>query len=406
MCVGYFLVLLDVSALNVALPSLPASEGLLPWVITAYAIPLAALLLAAGAIGDRFGHRRVVQTGLVGFGVGSVLCGVAPSGAALVGSRVVQGIGAALLLPGTLAVIARTYDGPARARAIAMWAAIGGAALPAGPLVGGVLVSALGWRAVFWLNVPVIAAALVLVPRVVPGDGGDPQQRIDLWGSAVVAVALGAAATGHPVGGLVAAAAVVALIVKPMPSLHVLTAPIPAASVAAGFVMNAGSQGILFLVTLLLQVHDGHSPVVAGLMMFPAFAMLVVVPPACGRLLQRYGAVHVAMAGLAVVAAGLGWLSLGAPLLGPLLLWGIGLGILTPAVVSGALQGVPRERAGLASAASNAARQAGNALGVPFCSSIAGSPVVAAGVHRAAATVAVACVVTAAGLGVVRRRQA
>jgi MFS transporter, DHA2 family, methylenomycin A resistance protein len=167
MCVGYFLVLLDVTIVNVALPSIASGLGAtvrgLQWVVDAYAITLAALMLGGGTIGDLRGHKRIVLAGLALFGLASLGCGLARSTGVLVAFRALQGVGAALMLPGTLAVISNTYPGEReRARAIGLWAGIGSAALPAGPLLGGVLTQTIGWRAVFLLNVPIVMAALVV----------------------------------------------------------------------------------------------------------------------------------------------------------------------------------------------------------------------------------------------------
>jgi MFS family permease len=188
LCAGYFLVLLDVTVVNVALPQigsdLHAGGTGTAWVVDAYAVPLAALLLASGAIGDRLGHRPVVIAGFAAFGAASVACALAPTIAVLVAARAVQGVGAALMLPGTLVLLVETApDAEARARLVGVWAAIGGAALPAGPVLGGLLVQSAGWRAVFWLSVPVIALALVPVVRL-PGAGTARRGDGDVDGTA------------------------------------------------------------------------------------------------------------------------------------------------------------------------------------------------------------------------------
>ena len=162
MCAGYFLVLLDVTIVNVAVPkigtALHANVSELQWVVDGYALALASLMLAAGTLGDRHGHKRIVLAGLALFGAASAACGAAPSAGTLVAARAAQGVGASLMLPGTLAVITNAYpDVRRRARAIGTWAAIGSIALPAGPLLGGALIDAVGWRAIFFLNLPVCA---------------------------------------------------------------------------------------------------------------------------------------------------------------------------------------------------------------------------------------------------------
>lgn len=207
MCVGYFLVLLDVTIVNVALPQIGLGTGAgvagLQWVVDGYAVALASLLLAGGAVGDVHGHRRVVFTGLVVFGTGSLGCALAPGVGVLVSARVVQGVGAALLLPGSLAIIAGTFpDRHDQARAIGIWAAVGSAALPAGPLLGGLLVQTVGWRGVFFINVPIVVVAVVVAARVVREDREQPDRRIDwrgvsLGGLFLVAVTFAAIQAGH-----------------------------------------------------------------------------------------------------------------------------------------------------------------------------------------------------------------
>jgi hypothetical protein len=257
MCVGYFLVLLDVTAVNVALPSiahdLDASARSLRAVVIGYTIALATLLLPAGTHGDRIGHRPVVLAGLATVGFASLGCGLAPTTDVLVTARIVQGAGAAILLPGTLAIIADTHPGATeRARAIALWAAIGSVALPAGPMVGGLLVELFGWRAVFWINVPVVLVASLVVARVAPKGT-------------------------HATVGAVSARSAFALFRTP--------AFTSANSIAA--IMNFGSVALLFLTSLYLQDVQGRSAAAAGTAMVPATLPLAVVPPLAGRWLAR-----------------------------------------------------------------------------------------------------------------------
>jgi DHA2 family methylenomycin A resistance protein-like MFS transporter len=188
MCVGYFLVLLDVTIVNVGLPrigsGLRAGVSDLQWVVDGYALALAALMLAGGAVGDLRGHKRIVMSGLVVFGAGSLACGLAPTVAVLVAARAVQGLGAAMLLPGTLATISHAFpQGPEQTRAIGVWAGIGSLALPAGPLVGGPLISGLGWRAIFLVNVPIVVASFCAAAWIVR-ESVDPQARsLDVCGA-------------------------------------------------------------------------------------------------------------------------------------------------------------------------------------------------------------------------------
>jgi MFS transporter, DHA2 family, methylenomycin A resistance protein len=401
MCAGYFLVLLDVTIVNVALPSIRAGLGAgvsgLQWVVDAYAIALAGLMLAAGTAGDIHGHRRVVLAGLAVFGAGSLGCGIAPTTAALVGARVVQGVGAALLLPGTLAVITNAFpDSGEQAKAIGVWAAIGSIALPAGPLLGGLLIEGFGWRSVFLVNVPVVAIALAASRRVVGESSGNEDRRLDRPGVALGALLLGSLTLAFIeaprdeavalVSAAVAAAALVAFVAversrrDPMLPLALFRRPAFSAANAVAATMNLVTLGMLFVITLYLQSIQGRSALEAGLALIPLFAPLSLLAPFAGRLTARVGPRLPAAAGLAVSAAGIALLSrMGAAsgygeLLPAFLLWGVGLGLLTPAVVASAMGAVPTARAGLASAVNNTARQAGGAIGIAAFGSVAGMP--------------------------------
>src|SRR3954447_16366846 len=215
MCAGLFLVQLDVSIVNVALPSIradvrPSAAGL-QWVVDGYAIALASLMLAGGTIGDLQGHRRVVLTGLALFGAASAAAGAAPTNAVLVAGPGAPGVGGALLLPGTLAIITHAFPGAGeRARAIGVWAAVAGLSLPAGPVVGGLLVAGPGWRWVFLINLPIVVAAAVLTARLVRESAEPRGRRLDVAGIALGSTAL-AAATFALIDAAPAAAAVAAL---------------------------------------------------------------------------------------------------------------------------------------------------------------------------------------------------
>lgn len=419
MCAGYFLVLLDVTVVNVALPRLGADlhvhGAALSWAVTGYAVPFAALLLAAGTAGDRYGHRRIVLAGLVLFGIGSLACALSPGLAALVASRAVQGVGAALLLPGTLAEVTTAFPGPERARAIGVWAAIGGAALPAGPVLGGLLVTAAGWRAVFWINLPVVLVAHLVALRVLPRAGGDRSRRGDPLGTA-----LGALGLALLVFGAGQALWWVALAAVPVFAVFLVTErrldrggrqPVFPVGLLAdrrfalpnlgALVMNGTCQGMLFLLALLLQDVQGRTPLGGGLAALPVFLPLAAVPPLAGRLVARFDAIRVAAVAFVLVAAGLVVLANG-PLTPALLVWGIGLGLLTPAIVTAAVTAVPADRAGLASAVNNTARQAGGALGIAVCAAAAGpatAPGFVAGFRWTSLVCAGLCVLLAGALG-------
>jgi DHA2 family methylenomycin A resistance protein-like MFS transporter len=403
MCVGYFLVLLDVTIVNVALPSIGSDLGAgvsgLQWVVDGYAIALASLMLAGGTIGDLHGHKRVVLVGLAAFGVASIGCGLAPGTATLVGFRVLQGAGAALLLPGTLAVIANAFPQKGeQARAIGIWAGIGSVALAAGPLVGGALVQGIGWRAVFIVNVPIVAVAFAVALRAVR-ESTDPQSgRLDALGVALGGLTLAAVTftfieAGHDgIGAAVVAAAAIALALlaaflateraraEPMLPLGLFRRREFSTANAVAGAMNLGTLGLLFVLMLYLQRVEGRSALEAGLVVIPLFAPLSLLAPVAGRLVARIGSRLPMAAGLMIAAVGIALLariqadSSFAALLPGLLLWGIGLGLLTPAVVAAAVGAVPGDRAGLGSAVNNTARQAGGAIGIAAFGALAGPP--------------------------------
>ncbi len=393
---------------NVALPTIASGVGAsvsgLQWVVDGYALALASLMLAGGTIGDLRGHKRVVLTGLVVFGAGSLACGLAATTAVLVAARVVQGVGAALLLPGTLAIISHAFpEGPEQARAIGLWAGIGSLALPAGPLLGGILVDALGWRAIFLVNMPIVAISFVAAAAIVRESAERDARTLDARGVALGAALLaaitfafieaGRGGAGSPAVIAAAACAVLlAALFRVVEHRRGADAMLPLGlfrrrgfSVANGTsaAMNLGTLGTLFVLTLFLQKIQGRSPIDAGVAIVPLFAPLAIIAPLAGRLVSRVGSRIPMAAGLAVAAAGLALLVAADPdtgyrtLLPAFLLWGIGLGILTPAVVAAAIAAVPAERAGLASAINNTSRQAGGAIGIAIAGAVAGAPAAA-----------------------------
>ncbi|MGC5246275.1 MFS transporter [Gordonia sp. DT219] len=398
LCLGYFLILLDVTVVNVALPQinsdLRAGASGLAWIVDGYSVPLAALLLAAGAVGDRLGHRRIVVLGMIVFGAASVACALAPTMGVLIAARAGQGAGAALMLPGTLAMLVeRTPDAAARTRLVGIWAAIGGAALPAGPVVGGVLVQTLGWRAVFWLAVPFIVLALVPVLRAPRGTSGSVSGRVDVAGAVLLVAALAGVVSAIitapddvGVAGGLAVAAVVAgtafVVVErraryPLISVSRQARSVLAQACGVAALMNLATLGGLFLLTQVFQDVHHRSPLVAGLAMLPAMAPLPLLGAPAGRLSARIGAWRTSSLGLLVGAVGFGGMAIGIVgddlwvLVVSLAVWGAGLGILTPAIVAAALQAVPGSP-GTASGASNTSRQTGGALGVAIFATVAG----------------------------------
>jgi MFS transporter, DHA2 family, methylenomycin A resistance protein len=401
-CLGYFFVLLDVTVVNVALghiaTGLHASRGALQWVVDAYALVLASAMLSAGDIADLFGQRRVFAAGLAVFAAASAACAAAPGVGVLIAARAAQGLGAAAILPTSLAIVNRTAGGEERrSHAIGVWAAVGSAALVAGPICGGALVSALGWRSVFWLNVPLCLLGTGLAASVLPPLPGSAGAKLDVrgqllataWLALLVASLIEAGRMGlgsaPVVAGLVLFALTLALFVRverrrprPMLALEYFRRPSFTAANAGAGLMNLSTLGALFAVSLFFQRVQHHSPFATGVRLIPWMAPLMLLSPLVGRLTGRIGPRAPAAAGL--ILAGLGYLALaglspGTPYLEALpglLLAGIGLAAATPALVAGATAAVESERAGMAAAVNNTSRQTGGAIGVALIGSLAG----------------------------------
>lgn len=403
MCAGMFLVLLDVSVVNVALPAMSfnlhtQADGV-QWVVDGYAVTIASFLLAGGSVGDRIGHRGVVLAGLAVFGLASAGCSLAPTIGALVAARAAQGVGAALLLPGSIAVITDAYpDRAEQARALGIWSGVSSLALPAGPLLGGALVTLGGWPLVFLINIPIVAVALVTTAWLVPGSRDRSPSRPDLFGLLGATVTLASVVffvidLGHHgvraasvVAGATAVTAGTAFVFwqrrapAPMLPISLLRFPAFAGANISALLMNLNVNGTLLVSTLFLQQIQHHSPSSAGLALLPLFIPLAVLAPITGRLTARYGPRSPMLTGGVIAAAGAVSLVLVEPggsylRLAPALLGlGLGAGLFTAAVVAAAVRAVPLERSGLASGVNNAARQTGTALGIAIFGAIAGSP--------------------------------
>ena len=377
--------LLDVTIVNVALEpiahGLGASRSELQWVVDGYALALASLMLSAGQVADAYGRRRVFGAGMAVFGVASVACALAPSAGVLIAGRVLQGIGAAALLPASLALVTAAHEDPhERARAIGIWAGLGSLGLVAGPLLGGVLSEALGWRAVFWASVPVCAAALLGL-RLVGESRAPARHRLDLAGQLAGTAWLAALVAGLIEGWWIAIAAsllaLAALIAAerraawPMLELRYFHDPaFSSANFGAGM-MNLGVLGSLFVLSLLLQGAHGLSPAAAGVRLIPLALPLALIPPFAPRLNAAVGLAGTGAGFLALALLGDG--ASYAAMVGPLLLAGVSLGFATPALVGRAVAAVPAARAGMAAAVNNTARQTGGAVGVALIGGVAGA---------------------------------
>jgi EmrB/QacA subfamily drug resistance transporter len=399
---------LDTTIVNVALPSihraLHASVSGLQWTIDAYTLVLASLLMLAGSTADRIGRRRVFQIGLVVFSLGSLLSGLAPSLGFLIAARVVQAIGGSMLNPVAMSIIRNTFEDPReRAHAIGAWGAVFGLSMALGPVVGGALVDASSWRLVFFVNVPIGLAAIVLTALYVPESRAARPRRLDPVGQLLVIVGLAAltfAIIEGPSAGWnspqtigVFALAAVSLIGLVPYELHrsdpliemrfFRSAPLSGASVIA-ILTFAAIGGFLFLNTLYLQEVRGLSPFHAGLYLLPMAAMIAIFAPISGRILGSRGArLPIAVAGVAIAVAGLMLTQISATTTFPYLvvsyvLFGIGAGLVNPPITNTAVTGMPAAQAGVASAVASTSRQVGMTLGVAVIGAVSAGAITGA----------------------------
>lgn len=392
-CLGYFMVILDTMVVTVALPSigreLRTSVAGLQWVTAGYTLVFAGLLLSAGTLGDRYGPKRVFQAGLAVFTVASAGCGLAPSTAVLVAARLLQGLGAALMVPASLALLQAAYpDRAARARAFGVWGGVAGIAAASGPIIGGLLVTGLGWRSIFFVNLPFGLGAMALTARFVPSPDGR-RQSLDLTAQGLGVAALGALTAAlieaGPLGwgspavlagfGVAAAAGLAFVAVErssaaPMLPLRFFASHTFSAASAVGLLINFGFYGQLFAATLYFQDIQGYSALVTGLALLPEGAMASVGSFASGRIMARTGPRLPMIAGLGLGGLGLlGWLAATSHsaylvLVAPLMAAGLGMSLTMPAATAAVMGSAPPDRAGLASGVVNTARQVGGVLGV------------------------------------------
>jgi EmrB/QacA subfamily drug resistance transporter len=402
-CLGLFMVMLDNTIVNVALPSIQRDLGAgvsgLQLVVDAYVLVFASLLLTAGSLGDRFGRRRVFRAGLVVFTASSALCGLAPSLPALVGGRALQAVGGAALLPSTLAILTTTFPDPReRVQAIGLWSGMSAMALAAGPVLGGLLTDALGWRWVFYVNLPVGVAAFLVAGRVIAESRNPAAGRLDLPGLVLGGVGLGAVTFALIEGNqrgwrspvilallLLGAMALVAFLLveacrrAPMLALHVFRDPSFSSANAVALLVGFALLGFVFFNTLYFQAVHGWSPLQAGLRSLPTTLAVVVSAPLAGRLAARFGYRVPVVAGLLLGATALLLLTgidVGTPyaaLWWKLAMLGAGFGLAISPSVAAAVAAMPGAQAGVASAVANTSRQVGGALGVAVLGAVAGA---------------------------------
>lgn len=395
-----FLVGMDTTIVNVGLPAI--GRGLdvgthgLAWTVDAYTLVLASLLISSGALADRFGRRRVFRLGLVVFGAASLVCAVAPSVGTLVAARAVQGIGASMLSPVALAIVVNAMPNPKeRAQAIGIWASVFGLSMAVGPVTGGFLIEALGWRSMFWINVPVVAAALVLTAVFVPESRAPRAQRLDLPGQAlltlIIGLSVGVLIEGPRVGWTSPAAltmyglAVAATLTfvrfesrrpEPLIDPRLFRNPAFTGAVLAAVAVFVALNAALLLNTLYLQLARGWTPLSAGLATLPMALGATVCAPLSGRLVGRVGPrLPLALAGGFITAGGLCLTGLTQRTSAPLLLLaylliGIGFGFANAPITTTAVNSLPAARAGVAGGITSTARQFGAALGIAIAGAL------------------------------------
>ncbi|MEV8086128.1 MFS transporter [Streptomyces nigra] len=415
-CMSLLIVSLDNTALNVALPALQsdlhASTSGLQWTIDAYTLVLASLLMLAGSTADRIGRKRVFMAGLVVFTIGSALCSLAPDLNSLIVFRMVQAVGGSMLNPVAMSIITNTFTNPReRARAIGVWGAVVGISMAAGPLIGGLLVETVGWRAIFWVNLPVGLAALLLTLRFVPESRAAKARRPDPVGQVLVMLLFGSltyaiieaptapAAEVLVFGGLALAALVGLLVHEPRRAEPLIdlrffrSAPFSGATVIAVSAF-AALGGFLFLSTLYLQNVRGLDALHAGLWMLPMAALCFVCAPLAGRVVGNRGPrLPLLIAGASMTASGVLFAAFEAEtsnvtLVLGYILFGLGFGFVNAPITNTAVSGMPRAQAGVAAAVASTSRQLGQALGVAVIGAVLASGIGTAAYRTAFVTAA------------------
>jgi EmrB/QacA subfamily drug resistance transporter len=399
---GSGIAFLDGTVVNVALPTirrdLGGGLGVQQWVLDAYLLTMSALLLLGGALGDRYGRRRIFLVGLVWFAVASAACGLAPSGGALIVARAAQGIGAALLVPGSLALIDSLIEPSERGRAVGIWAGLSGVSTALGPLVGGWLVEAVSWRLVFFINLPLAAAAVAVTIKHVP-ESLDPavEGRLDWAGASAITAGLAGTtyaliegpAGGWKVGAVVAAVAGALCLIgfpliearqaQPMVALSVFRSAQFTGANLTTLAVYAALSGALFLLALQLQESMGYSPLSAGLAVLPLTILMLLLSPRMGALAQRRGPRAPMTVGPLIAAVGLALMARVNPgttylssVLPAVVVFGLGMSITVAPLTSAVLASVSEDHVGVASGTNNTVARLAGLLAVAVLPLVAG----------------------------------
>lgn len=397
--VSFFMVALDSLVVITALPAiqagLHASVATLDWAVNSYNLTFAAGIVAAAALGDRLGRRRVYVGGLLLFTVASAACALAPGAASLIAARAVQGLGAATVTPLSLTLLTAAFPAARRGAIVGIWGGIAGLAVASGPLIGGAVVQGLDWHWIFWVNVPIgVVAAVASLIRLPAGRG--PARGLDLPGMVLVAAGSAALAWGlvrapsagwtdqWVITGLAAGVLALAAFVawerraaQPMLPMRLLRIRAFAAANASGFLMNGAIFSAAFLASQYFQFGLGYSPLATGLRFLPWTATPMIVAPLAGALADRIGPRPLMAAGLALQAVGLAWIAVAASastsyleLVLPLIIAGVGISAALPSTASAALSAVPPRDLGTASGVQNTLQRFGGVFGIAIVSAV------------------------------------
>jgi EmrB/QacA subfamily drug resistance transporter len=381
--------MLDGTVVNVALKTigkdLDASLAELQWITNGYLLLLASLILLGGALGDRIGRRRVFLIGVVWFALASLLCGVAPDPRTLIAARVLQGIGGALLTPGSLAIIESVFTRVDRGRAIGAWSGLGSIAAAIGPFVGGALVQYADWRWIFLINAPLAALTVMAAVKYVPETRAPSEGRFDVLGAALAAAFLGGltycliewgTSYALPALGVGVVAGVAFLLVEhrsphPMMPLDMFASRNFSAANAMTLLVYAALGAVMFFLVIDLQTVLGYGALVAGLATLPLTVIMLLLAARGGELGSRIGPRIPMTVGPIVMAVGVAWLSLvdvgtsyWTGILPPVCVFGLGLALMVAPLTATVLAAAPDERAGIASGVNNAVARAGSLLAV------------------------------------------
>ena len=394
---------LDATVVNIALPAIGrdfhAGIAALQWVMTSYILTLAAFLLIGGSLGDRFGRRKVYLIGIVWFALASAACGFAPSAVFLIITRVLQGVGGALLTPGSLAILEASFAPADRARAIGAWSGLGGVAIAAGPLIGGYLISAASWRWIFFINLPIAAVVVALGARHIP-ESRDPDAagRLDYAGALAAVVFLSGITfafieaptlgwtsptvltmTALGLAGLAGFLTREQRAAAPMLPLSIFRERQFASASAVTFIVYGALTGATFLLPVVLQIVSGYSPLASGLALLPLTVIMLALSARSGELAARIGPRLQLSVGPVIAGAGLAMLTFStsgpgyvAHVLPAIVVFGVGIAITVAPLTSTAMSSAPAQHAGIASAVNNDLARFGGLLAVAILPALAG----------------------------------